>query len=116
MSNGMFAKIATTCSPTVISPPAHLRRLPSATIWKRDGVPRPLVAAVARHIGARNCDAAWLDVGFGGGALLLTAAEFGSETVGLESDPAHVAALRQLGFEGHLDTIESFEAPGRFAA
>jgi protein O-GlcNAc transferase len=75
----------------------------------------PLVAAVARHIGARNCDAAWLDVGFGSGARLLTAAEFGFETVGLESDMAHVAALRQLGFEGHTDTIESFDAPGRFA-
>jgi protein O-GlcNAc transferase len=75
----------------------------------------PLVAAVARHIGARNCDAAWLDVGFGSGALLLTAAEFGFETVGLESGAAHVAALRQLGFEGHVGTIESFDAPGRFA-
>jgi protein O-GlcNAc transferase len=75
----------------------------------------PLVTSVARHIGARNCDAAWLDVGFGSGALLLTAAEFGFETVGLESSPAHVAALRQLGFEGHVDTIEGFEAPGRFA-
>ncbi len=75
----------------------------------------PLVAAVARHIGARNCDAAWLDVGFGSGAVLLTAAEFGFETVGLESSPVHVTALRQLGLEGHIDTIENFDAPGRFA-
>src|SRR6202012_2551138 len=65
--------------------------------------------------GARNRDGAWLDASFGDGALLLTAAEFGFEAVGLESSAAHVTALRQLGLEGHVGTIESFDAPGRFA-
>lgn len=74
----------------------------------------PLVAAAARHIGLRNCDTAWLDAGFGAGSLLLTAAEFGFEAVGLESRAAPVAALRQLGLEAHHVSIENFAAPGRF--
>ncbi len=80
----------------------------------------PLVAAVTRHVGLRNCDAAWLDAGFASGSLLLTAAEFGFEAVGLESRAAPVAALRQIGFEAHqgmieaLDTIQDLDAPGRF--
>jgi len=74
----------------------------------------PLVAAVARHIGLRNCDTAWLDAGFGAGSLLLTAAEFGFEAVGLESRAAPVMALRQLGLEAHQAEIKNFEAPGRF--
>ncbi len=74
----------------------------------------PRVAAVARHIGPLNCDAAWLDVGFGNAALLFTAAEWGFEAVGLDTRPGHVAGLRQLGLEAHEGTLEDLDAPGRF--
>jgi protein O-GlcNAc transferase len=74
----------------------------------------PRVAAIARHIGPLNCDAAWLDVGFGNGALLFTAAEWGFEAVGLDTRAAHVAGLRQLGLEAHEGVLKDLDAPGRF--
>ena len=74
----------------------------------------PRVAAVARHIGPLNCDTAWLDVGFGNGSLLFTAAEWGFEPVGLDARADQVAGLHQLGLEAHRGTLESFDPPGRF--
>ncbi len=39
----------------------------------------------------------WLDVGFGNGALLLTAREYGFEPVGIDIRPDNVERLRDLG-------------------
>src|SRR5687767_8444154 len=51
---------------------------------------------------ARHADGgAWLDVGFGNASLLMTAAEFGFEPVGLDLRSQSVAALRQMGSEAH---------------
>jgi SAM-dependent methyltransferase len=74
----------------------------------------PLFAAVARHIGRRNGDAAWLDVGIGDGALLLAAAEWGFEPVGFDFRAEQIASLRARGIEAHEGAIESFDAAGRF--
>ncbi len=74
----------------------------------------PLVGAVAQHVGALNCDDAWLDVGFGNGSLLFTAAEWGFASVGLDARAGQVAALQDLGFEAHQGALESLDAPGRF--
>lgn len=44
---------------------------------------------------------AWLDVGFGNGSLLFTAAEFGYEVVGTEMRADSVEMLNRLGYEAH---------------
>lgn len=55
----------------------------------------------------------WLDLGFGNGALLLTAQEFGFEPVGIDLRADNVAALRELGLEAHCQPLETLDFPGR---
>lgn len=43
----------------------------------------------------------WLDVGFGNGALLLTAQEYGFVPVGADLRTENVASLNGIGIEGH---------------
>lgn len=63
----------------------------------------------------RPCrDGKWLDVGFGDGALITTASEFGYETTGLDLRPSVVESMRALGFDAHAVPIESFESAARF--
>lgn len=50
-------------------------------------------------------EGAWLDVGFGNGALLMTAQEYGFEAVGCDLRPAAVAALQTAGIEAHVSDI-----------
>ncbi|MEL7165625.1 MAG: class I SAM-dependent methyltransferase [Pseudomonadota bacterium] len=52
---------------------------------------------------------AWLDVGFGNGSLLFTAAEFGFDTVGLDLRQTTVTAMQNIGFEAHLADICDFK-------
>ena len=58
----------------------------------------------ARHVAARivgslgSVRGRWLDVGFGNGALLTTAAEFGYDAMGVDARPAVVTAMRSLGY------------------
>lgn len=74
----------------------------------------PLIRAVARHIGARACGTAWLDIGASDGALLLTAAEWGFEPLSLCVQSQDGADLRRLGIETHVRPLEDFDAAGRF--
>jgi SAM-dependent methyltransferase len=53
----------------------------------------------------------WLDVGFGNGALLMTAQEYGFEAVGCDLRPAAVEALRATGIQAHLSDIEQLNLP-----
>lgn len=57
----------------------------------------------------------WLDLGFGNGALLLTAQEFGFEPVGVDLRADNVAALREFGLEAHCQPLETLGFPGRFS-
>lgn len=57
----------------------------------------------------------WLDVGFGSGALLLTAQEFGFVPVGIDLRTSGVKALRALGVEAHAAGLDSFEPEIRFS-
>ncbi len=50
----------------------------------------------------------WLDIGFGNGAILTTAAEFGFEVVGLDLREAHVKRLRQFGYEAYVLEFEHY--------
>jgi SAM-dependent methyltransferase len=50
----------------------------------------------------------WLDIGFGNGALMTTAAEFGFEAVGLDLRKANVDLMRSFGFEAHALSFEDY--------
>lgn len=54
------------------------------------------VCALRSELGGR-----WLDVGFGNGSLLTTAAEFGWDVAGLDLREQNVRQMRALGFEAH---------------
>lgn len=68
-------------------------------VWK------PVAQAVMDLFGgygavqARPAPPEWLDVGFGDGALIMTAAEFGFEAVGLDARAEPVQALAKLGYK-----------------
>ena len=53
----------------------------------------------------------WLDVGFGNGALLMTASEYGFDAVGCDLRPAAVEALQAVGIEAHLSDIAQLRLP-----
>jgi 2-polyprenyl-3-methyl-5-hydroxy-6-metoxy-1,4-benzoquinol methylase len=50
----------------------------------------------------------WLDVGFGNGALLTTAAEFGFDVVGLDLRESCVRMMQEFGYEAHALEFESY--------
>ncbi len=76
-----------------------------------------------RHVSARMIgrvahyqpDGAWLDVGFGNGSLILTAAEWGYRAVGIDLRSANVAALRGLGCEAHELSVEALEGEATYS-
>jgi SAM-dependent methyltransferase len=61
------------------------------------------MAALRKRLGGR-----WLDIGFGNGSLLTTAAEFGYEVVGLDLREESVQRLRQAGFETYAIELDSY--------
>lgn len=64
---------------------------------------------VARVLAVRN-SGTWLDVGFGAGHLLFTAAEFGFRAVGCDLRRAGVDAVRALGIEAYCCDIVDLAA------
>jgi protein O-GlcNAc transferase len=50
----------------------------------------------------------WLDVGFGSGALVMTAQEYGYDAVGLDLRQQNVEALHNLGYTAFQTTIEEY--------
>jgi SAM-dependent methyltransferase len=50
----------------------------------------------------------WLDIGFGNGALLMTAAEYGFDVAGLDLRSDSVARMRAFGFEAHAIALEDY--------
>jgi len=72
----------------------------------------------ARHISARMVETVceqlsssggrWLDIGFGNGALMTTAAEFGFHAVGLDLRESCVNIMRKFGYEAHAIDFETF--------
>ncbi len=57
----------------------------------------------------------WLDVGFGNGALLFTAQEYGFTPVGVDVRADNVALMRALGIEAHCQPMETLNFGPRFA-
>jgi len=50
----------------------------------------------------------WLDIGFGNGALMTTAAEFGFHPVGLDLRENGVLLMRKFGYEAHAAPFEDY--------
>ncbi|MCB9915439.1 MAG: class I SAM-dependent methyltransferase [Planctomycetes bacterium] len=67
------------------------------------------VSVVRGALGGR-----WLDVGFGNGALLTTAEEFGYEAVGLDLRGEGAAELQALGYDARLGSLADLDASERF--
>ena len=74
--------------------------------------PQRLIAArtIERVTGFRAPGGRWLDVGFGDGALLMTAEEFGFDPVGID-----IRAAKLDGVETHACAFEDFKDQRRFA-
>lgn len=52
----------------------------------------------------------WLDVGFGSGALLTTAAEFGYEVAGIDLREESVRLMREAGYDVRVADLEDYRA------
>jgi SAM-dependent methyltransferase len=74
------------------------------------GAQRQVAARLVEQVAALrgSGEGRWLDVGFGNGALLTTAAEFGFEVVGLDLRQEAVRRLKDFGIEAHCRTLESY--------
>lgn len=57
----------------------------------------------------------WLDIGFGNGALLLTAEEYGFIPVGIDLRKDNVEALKRFSVETHSIDLAEFIQPSRFS-
>lgn len=75
---------------------------------------RNLWSRLVTKVAALKPAGRWLDVGFGNGALLFAAAEWGYATLGLDLRPATVAGLCALGFEGHCRPLAEHQDPDGF--
>ena len=56
----------------------------------------------------------WLDVGFGSGALMTTAAEFGYEVAGIDLRAESVRLLREAGFDAQAVALDDYRATAPF--
>jgi len=57
----------------------------------------------------------WCDVGFGSGALLFAAGEYGFSPCGIDLRGENVEILRSLGIEAHQVDLAAFAHPSRFS-
>jgi protein O-GlcNAc transferase len=85
---------------------AHAGQVPGQDVEKVRYVAAPMVSAVCDRLGAIT--GRWLDVGFGNGALMTTAAEFGFHVVGLDVRDSSVRLMRQFGYEAHAVDFEGY--------
>jgi protein O-GlcNAc transferase len=67
------------------------------------------VGALRASLGGR-----WLDIGFGSGALLTTAAEFGYEVAGIDLREENVRLMREAGFDVHAVELAAYRAAAPF--
>ncbi len=91
---------------TLLFSGAHPNQTPGKGIEQARYVSARMVEIVCRQMPAP--EGRWLDVGFGNGSLLTTAAEFGFAVVGTDLRESHVEMMRQLGFEAHAVDFETY--------
>lgn len=88
------------------------RTQPNQTPGEHTLLGRPVAAKIVEDVStARGATSGrWLDVGFGAGALLATAAEYGYEAVGIDARKESVERMRSFGFECYVDEPPAFSA------
>ncbi len=96
-----LAELFSTANPNQLPPGADVERL-------RQLSSRMVERVVAARAGALG---KWIDVGFGNGALVATAAEFGFEVLGLDTRAEAVQRLLELGYPALQGTLEALESP-----
>jgi len=72
----------------------------------------PSIERVQQHLGQPAWavdDAVWLDVGCGGGGLVITAAEYGFTAIGLDTRFAAVEHLRKLGYSAEVGDLSNLD-------
>ncbi len=88
-------------------------QLPS---WSTDHNTRILnakmVTAVVEILGRRTGE--WLDVGFGNGALMTTAEEFGFGVAGVDLRQAAVTLMQQMGYDARCCDITALDQDRRY--
>ncbi len=62
---------------------------------------RPIAARIIQSVAPRGEGRRWLDIGFGNGALMMTAAEFGYDVVGVDARKPNVDAMEAMGFSSY---------------
>jgi protein O-GlcNAc transferase len=94
---------------------AHASQLPGPDTLQGRAVAAKIVEDVSSARGDRGAwGGRWLEVGFGNGALLTTAAEFGYEVVGLDLREEGVRRMRALGFDARCADLMACDEIGRF--
>lgn len=69
---------------------------------------RPIAARIIERVQRHGPGGVWMDVGFGDGALLMTAVEFGYQGVGVEPHAENVRQLTALGIVGYDASLADF--------
>jgi len=85
-------------------------QIPGQQFEHARGVWAPTVARVAALVGSGS----WLDVGFGDGALLFMAAEWGYDVTGIDVRPTTVDLMNHLGVTAHCIDIMDLDTSVRF--
>lgn len=86
---------------------ANPHQLPGNDPHGNRAIASRIVERVMRHSGAAEEDR-WLDIGFGNGALLGTAEEYGFSAVGLDLRSQAVELMRKDGIEAHVMAFEDY--------
>jgi SAM-dependent methyltransferase len=96
---------------TVVYSKTNENQHPGWDMENQRDVAARIVERVARHVPHGD----WLDVGFGNGALLFAADEFGYRSVGIDLRQRSVEALKGFGIEAYCVDIADLDSPGRFS-
>lgn len=91
---------------------AHPSQLPGPETARGRAIAAKIVEAVSTTRG--SFEGRWLDVGFGNGALLATADEFGYETVAVDLREEAVQRMKALGFDARRIDVTQLDDAGTF--
>jgi len=89
----------------------HDNQKPGWQFEKQRTISARMVERIAHHAPRGR----WLDVGFGNGSLLFTAAEWGFTPVGIDLRQSSVDAIARLGIEALCCDITSLDQPNAFS-
>jgi SAM-dependent methyltransferase len=85
-------------------------QMPGSNVHRSREIAARMVERVLPHAG--GAPGTWLDVGFGNGALLGAAQEYGFDPVGIDLRPQAVALLNSYGIQAHSRDFSTFHREG----